>query len=38
MRQDKYGNIFRYRSRVNPDDPDASNVGPVAYDVFFTTN
>lgn len=38
MKQDKYGNIFRYRSRVNPSDPDASNVGRIAYDVFLTTN
>ena len=35
---DQFGNLFRYRSRVNPDgrssDPD---VGKTAYDVFFTT-
>jgi hypothetical protein len=34
---DQYGNIFRYRSQVNLEDPDASHVGKVAYDVFFVT-
>jgi hypothetical protein len=38
MRQDQYGNIFRYRAKVNPDSPnDTSQVGPTAYDVFLTT-
>jgi hypothetical protein len=32
---DQYGNVFRYRAAVNPDDPDASTVGRKAYDVFF---
>ena len=36
-RTDQYGNVFRYVSKVNPDDPDTSHVGKVAYDVFFVT-
>jgi hypothetical protein len=38
MRKDRYGNLFRYRARVNPDDPDASHAGKTAYDVFFVTH
>jgi hypothetical protein len=34
---DQYGNVFRYRDAVNPDDPDASRVDRKAYDVFFVT-
>jgi hypothetical protein len=34
-RRDEYGNVFRYRAKVNPDDTDISHVGRIAYDVFF---
>jgi hypothetical protein len=34
---DQYGNAFRYRAAVNPDDPDASKVDRKAYDVFLET-
>lgn len=38
MRRDQYGNLFRYRSKVNPENPnDGSDVGRTAYDVFLTT-
>jgi len=33
-RTDQFGNLFRYRSKVNPDDSDASHGGRIAYDVF----
>jgi hypothetical protein len=35
-RVDEFGNLFRYRSKINPDDPDISHVGRIAYDVFFS--
>lgn len=39
MRRDQFGNLFRYRSRVNPEDPKADpEVGRTAYDVFLTTS
>ena len=39
MRRDQYGNLFRYRASVNPEDPGhtSSEVGRTAYDVFLTT-
>lgn len=39
MRRDQFGNLFRYRARVNPDDPRGTEeeVGRVAYDVFLTS-
>jgi hypothetical protein len=38
MRRDQYGNLFRYRAKVNPENPnDSSEVGRTAYDVFLTT-
>lgn len=35
QREDQYGNLFRYRARVNPSDAnDQREVGKTAYDVF----
>lgn len=36
-REDQYGNLFRYKSRINliDDQEDDSRAGPVTYDVFF---
>jgi hypothetical protein len=35
MRRDQYGNLFRYRARVNPGEPAADpDLGRTAYDVF----
>lgn len=38
-RTDEYGNRFRYRAKINvtSQQEDASQAGPVAYDVFLTT-
>ena len=37
-KEDQFGNLFRFRSRLNVDDPDdQSEVGPATYDVFFVT-
>jgi hypothetical protein len=37
-RRDQFGNVFRYRARVNSrDSGDDSEVGKIAYDVFFMT-
>src|SRR5262249_10782889 len=33
-RTDQFGNVFRYKSNVNPDDPNDAHVGRKAYDVF----
>lgn len=36
MRRDQYGNLFRYRSGVDPDEPNSDpKLGRTAYDVFF---
>ncbi len=38
LKRDSYGNLFRYRARVNPRDRnDTSEVGRTAYDIFLTT-
>jgi hypothetical protein len=38
MRRDQFGNLFRYRAKVNPvNRHDTSEVGRTAYDVFLTT-
>lgn len=38
MKRDQFGNLFRYRSRINPGpSPDNPDVGRVAYDVFLVT-
>jgi hypothetical protein len=37
-RQDEFGNVFRFRAKVNAHDKnDNAMVGPTAYDVFFVT-
>jgi hypothetical protein len=36
-RTDQYGNEFRFKGHVNPDDPHGSQVDRVAYDVFFVS-
>jgi hypothetical protein len=34
---DQYGNLFRYKAVVDPDNPSATPVGRIAYDVFFVS-
>jgi hypothetical protein len=36
-RVDQYGNYFRYKAPVDPDEPNPDHVGRKAYDVFFVT-
>jgi hypothetical protein len=36
-KRDQFGNVFRYRALVDPDNPSAVPVGRTAYDVFFLT-
>lgn len=36
-RVDQYGNVFRYKAAVDPNDPDPTHAGRTAYDVFFVT-
>lgn len=36
-RVDQWGNVFRYKSAVDPNAPDPKDVGRTAYDVFFVT-
>jgi hypothetical protein len=36
-RVDQYGNVFRYKDAVDPNDPQPTRVGRTAYDVFFVT-
>jgi EF hand domain-containing protein len=37
MRTDEFGNLFRYRAKVNAGQPGAADVGKKAYDVFFVS-
>ncbi len=38
-REDQFGNLFRYKSRINlmDSEEEGSGPGPITYDVFFTT-
>ena len=37
MRTDEFGNVFRYKAKVNAGQAGASDVGKKAYDVFFVS-
>ena len=37
MRTDEFGNVFRYKAKVNAGQSGASDVGKKAYDVFFVS-
>lgn len=37
MRTDEFGNVFRYKAKVNVGQAGASDVGKKAYDVFFVS-
>ncbi|HYL63290.1 MAG TPA: hypothetical protein VE077_11785 [Candidatus Methylomirabilis sp.] len=36
-RQDQYGNVFRFKTAIDPKSPDRDRVGRTSYDVFFRT-
>jgi hypothetical protein len=37
LKEDRYGNEFRYRSKVGDAQGNVTTVGPVSYDVFLVT-
>jgi hypothetical protein len=37
MRTDEFGNVFRYKAKVNAGQAGESDVGKKAYDVFFVS-
>lgn len=37
MRTDEFGNVFRYKAKVNAGQPGAGDAGKKAYDVFFVS-
>lgn len=38
QRTDVYGNAFRYKAAVDPNDPDPAHIGRTAYDIFFVAD